>query len=139
MGLILFKKLFTDNPELIQYFPFKDEVDIYEGQRFKDHALRVIKQVGIAVGMLKDLDKLVPVLESLGERHVGYGVKKEHYEMVIAALLFTLEQGLKVDFTEEVRDSWVAVANIIKNTMIAGNYDDSSEEEDSDTDSDQEE
>ena len=37
---------------------------------------------------------LVITLEGLARRHLGYGVKDEHYDKVGEALLWTLEKGL---------------------------------------------
>ena len=41
----------------------------------------------VAVKGLADLDKLVPVLQGLGTKHVQYGVIPEHYDVVGQALL----------------------------------------------------
>ena len=51
---------------------------------------------------LNRLDALVPVVEDLGRRHAGYGVKDEHYDSVGAALLWTLERGLGKAWTPQV-------------------------------------
>ena len=54
---------------------------------------------GFAVGALGDTDKLVPAVRALGARHVGYGVRDEHYDTVGSALLWTLDKGLGAAFT----------------------------------------
>lgn len=36
---------------------------------------KLMQMIGVAVGKLTDLDALVPVLQSLGQRHAGYGVQ----------------------------------------------------------------
>jgi hemoglobin-like flavoprotein len=46
--------------------------------------------LGTAVSGLDNLGATVPVVQALGERHVGYGVKYEHYDHVGASLLWTL-------------------------------------------------
>ncbi|MFT4633312.1 MAG: nitric oxide dioxygenase [Candidatus Azotimanducaceae bacterium] len=46
---------------------------------------------------------LVPVLQDLATRHVGYGVKVEDYTPVGNALLYALEQGLGPKFMPEVK------------------------------------
>jgi hemoglobin-like flavoprotein len=60
----------------------------------------------------------VPVVEDLGKRHVGYGVKAEHYDTVGAALLWTLAKGLGDAFTEEAKAAWtetyVTLATVMK-------------------------
>jgi len=61
---------------------------------------------------------LLPVLRQLGARHGGYGVKASHYATVGTALIRTLEQGLGVAFTDEVRQAWVELYGVISSTMI---------------------
>ena len=68
----------------------------------KAHALKVMQTVDVAVKGLADLDKLVPVLQGLGKKHVPYGVLPEHYEVVGQALLATLAGGLGAEWTDKV-------------------------------------
>ena len=76
-----------------------------------------MSMIGVAVGKLDDLDKLVPVLRGLGQRHTGYGVRAQHYDTVGAALLTTLEQGLGEAFSPEVRAAWTEVYALVAQTM----------------------
>src|ERR1700728_1937501 len=67
------------------------------------------KLMGAITTVVTNLDNLgavVPVAQELAMRHVGYGVRAEHYAPVGAALLWTLEQGLGADFTPEVGAAW---------------------------------
>lgn len=80
---------------------------------------KLMQMIGVAVGKLTDLDALVPVLQSLGQRHAGYGVQDAHYATVGAALLKTLEQGLGPAFTPRVKKSWADVYNVMSGVMIA--------------------
>src|SRR5262245_42314717 len=48
---------------------------------------KLMQMLTAAVKGLDRLDQLVPVVEELGRRHVGYGVADEHYDTVGAALL----------------------------------------------------
>jgi len=65
---------------------------------------------------------LNPYLKTLGGRHVGYGVKKEHYNVIGRALLITLEGGLKEQFTPQLKQSWVALIRSVSAQMISDNY-----------------
>src|SRR5262245_52767766 len=65
----------------------------------EEQGKKLMQMIGAAVGKLNDLETLVPVLQGLAKRHVGYGVKEAHYDTVGAALLKTLEQGLGKSFT----------------------------------------
>ena len=78
---------------------------------------KLMSMIGAAVGKLGDLDTLVPVLHSLGQRHTGYGVQAQHYDTVGAALLKTLEQGLGDAFTPAVRAAWTDVYALVAQTM----------------------
>ena len=79
-------------------------------------------QVATAVGMLTKLDELVPILTSLGTKHVGYGVVPEHYAIVGEALIATLGDALGDAFDAETKAAWVAVYGIVQKTMIGDNY-----------------
>lgn len=81
---------------------------------------KLMTTITVAVRGLNDLAALVPVLHKLGAGHVAYGVKHEHYEIVGAALLWTLSQGLAAAFTAEVEAAWANVYGLLASTMQAG-------------------
>lgn len=62
---------------------------------------------------------LAATLEPLAVRHVGYGVHEHHYEVVGAALIWTLETGLGPAFTDTVKEAWIAAYGVVSETMIA--------------------
>ena len=78
---------------------------------------KLMAMLGTAVGGLTRLDTLVPAVRALGERHAGYGVTAAQFAPVGAALLWTLEQGLREDFTPEVRQAWATVYDVLSSTM----------------------
>ena len=41
-----------------------------------------MKMINTAVNSLDRLDAILPAVQQLGIRHIGYGVKDEHYETV---------------------------------------------------------
>ena len=55
---------------------------------------KLMKTINIAVEALDDVEPLVPTLKQMGADHAGYGVVDRDYNVVGAALLWTLEQGL---------------------------------------------
>ena len=61
----------------------------------------------------------VPAVQSLGQRHMGYGVHSHHYETVGNALLWTLDKGLGEAFTPEVRSAWTSAYLLLANVMQA--------------------
>ena len=66
---------------------------------------KLMQVLDVAVSNLSQLDRLAPIVQQLGQRHVGYGAQDQHYATVGNALLWTLSQGLGTDFSEEVRDA----------------------------------
>ena len=81
---------------------------------------KLMKTINIAVEALDDVEPLIPTLKEMGAAHVGYGVKDKDYNTVGAALLWTLEQGLGDAFTDEVKNAWGAVYEVLANTMKEG-------------------
>jgi hydrogenase maturation protease len=105
---LFYNNLFTRDPSLKALF---------KGDMTQQGA-KLMQMIGAAVGQLGDLGKLVPVLQSLGQRHGGYGVQDAHYATVGAALLDTLSQGLGEAFTAEVRQAWTDVYGVMADVMI---------------------
>jgi hemoglobin-like flavoprotein len=81
---------------------------------------KLMKTINIAVEALDDVEPLVPTLKQMGADHAGYGVVDRDYNVVGAALLWTLEQGLGEVFTDEVKNAWAAVYEVLANTMKSG-------------------
>ena len=78
---------------------------------------KLMQMIGIAVNGLNNLDALVPAVEQLGVRHVGYGVQDSHYDTVGTALIWTLNKGLAEDFTPEVEAAWIEVYTLLAGVM----------------------
>ena len=109
-GLMFYERIFTLAPGTRSMF----------GDDIALQARRTMAAVKTAVDSLGDMDVVGPFLVRLGARHVGYGVRTEHFDVVGTALLWTLEQGLGERFTPAVRDAWVAAWNLIARAMRTG-------------------
>ena len=81
---------------------------------------RLMTMIGRAVDLFGQPDVLMPVLRSLGARHLAYGVEDRHYATVGSALMKTLEQGLGDAFTPAVREAWNDLYAVIAATMVEG-------------------
>jgi len=79
----------------------------------------LMEVIGLAVGSLDDLPKIVPTVQALGRRHAGYGVKDSHYAIVGDALLWTLGKGLGDAFSPVVKEAWTAAFTVLADTMKA--------------------
>jgi hemoglobin-like flavoprotein len=104
---LFYARLFELDPSLRPMF----KSDITEQGR------KLMQMITVAVSGLDDLDALLPAVEALGRRHVGYGVKDDQYTTVASALLWTLEKGLGEAWNAELREAWVVVYNLLADTM----------------------
>lgn len=104
---LFYGRLFELDPDLRSLF----RGDMAEQGR------KLMRMISTAVAALDRLEAVVPAVQQLGVRHVGYGVKDEHYDTVGAALLWTLEQGLGDAFTPAVKDAWATVYSVLAGTM----------------------
>lgn len=86
----------------------------------QEQGKKLFQMLGLAVGSLECFESVMPFLRQLGARHLGYGVRDEHYSCVGVALLWTLERGLGAAFTPEVKHAWTALYGAIANTMLEG-------------------
>ena len=89
---------------------------MFKGE-LREQGRKLIAMMSVAVNGLARIETLVPVIQALGRRHAGYGVKDEHYATVAAALLWALEQGLGPRFTPDVKDAWTAAYGLLAATM----------------------
>ena len=78
---------------------------------------KLMAMIGTAVANLARLETIVPAVQDLGRRHAGYGVQPSHYDIVAAALLWTLGQGLGDAFTPAVEAAWTEAYTILATVM----------------------
>ncbi|NTU64548.1 MAG: hypothetical protein HGB05_14410, partial [Chloroflexi bacterium] len=105
---LFYQNLFAADPSLRPLFK----------GNLNEQGHKLTQMLAVAVSQLNYLETLVPILQDLARRHVGYGVREEHYATVGSALLTTLQQGLGEDFTPPVRDAWAAVYATMSDVMI---------------------
>ncbi|AXQ29191.1 hemin receptor [Solimonas sp. K1W22B-7] len=82
------------------------------------HGQQLMDALAWAVRGLQDRAGLIASIQALGQRHAGYGARPEHYDTVGDALLWALQQGLGDEFSQEVRDAWVAAYALIAGIML---------------------
>jgi hemoglobin-like flavoprotein len=107
---LFYDRLFEIAPGLRSMFP----------QDMRDQKRKLFVMLATAVQGLHDLDRLVPQVKALGARHVGYGVRPEHYAIVGQALIWTLERGLGKAFTPQVEWAWIRVYSLLATVMQQG-------------------
>ena len=71
-----------------------------------------------AVGLLGEIDKLLPTLRGLGRRHAELGLAPAHYFSIGVALVWTLEDTLGAEFTPAHRKAWSTAYALMADAMI---------------------
>lgn len=107
---LFYDRLFTLDPSVKPMF--KNDMT--------EQGKKLMKTINIAVEAVDNLEPLIPTLKVMGAAHAGYGVKEKDYNTVGSALLWTLEQGLGDEFTDEVKNAWAAVYEVLAKTMKEG-------------------
>jgi hemoglobin-like flavoprotein len=105
--VLFYERLFTLDPRLNALF----KGGMNEPGRKLMVAMRRV------VDHLHCLGRLVPALRELGRRCDSYGVTDRDYDTVAAALIWTLEQELGADFTDETREAWTICYGILADEM----------------------
>ncbi len=83
-----------------------------------DQYKKLIDILSAMVARLENIGSLEQEIFDMAKRHEGYGVQPKHYDMVGAALLWTLERGLGNDWNEDTAEAWVACYGIIAGQMV---------------------
>lgn len=77
-----------------------------------------IMALAYCVGSLHQMESIRDNLEKLAIRHVGYGAREEHYDLIGRALMRMLTRVLKEDFTPDAREGWTRAYEIISGVML---------------------
>jgi nitric oxide dioxygenase len=111
-AVLFYNRLFDIAPQMRAMFP--DDM-IEQHRKLMTMLARVVKGLG-------NLEQVLPAASALAKRHVSYGAKAEHYPVVGAALLWTLEKGLGDGWTPEVADAWDTAYGTLSGYMISEAY-----------------
>jgi hemoglobin-like flavoprotein len=79
---------------------------------------KLMDMLGMLVTHADQPDELQSMLAALGARHASYGVRVEHYDTVVEALLWTLDEGLGLLHAVDRRNAWVATWQVFKASML---------------------
>jgi hemoglobin-like flavoprotein/Ran GTPase-activating protein (RanGAP) involved in mRNA processing and transport len=78
----------------------------------------LLSTLALVIEHLRHPDAAQAHLESLAERHLGYGVSPSHYHAVVSILLETMRQTLGEEWTPEVENAWHDGLEAIVTTML---------------------
>ncbi|WP_426442596.1 globin family protein [Bradyrhizobium genosp. P] len=111
-AVVFYDRLFEVAPVVKAMFPS----DMSEQRK------KLMATLAVVVNGLTDLPSILPAASALAKRHVGYGARPEHYPVVGAALLWTLEEGLGNAWTPDVAAAWTAAYDTLSGYMISEAY-----------------
>ncbi len=105
---LFYGRLFEIAPQVRPLFP-----EDMSGQKSK-----LMSMLATAITNLHQVETILPAVQRLARAHVAYGAVPDHYPVVGAALLWTLEQGLGDAFTPAVKDAWTDAYRLLSSAMI---------------------
>jgi hemoglobin-like flavoprotein len=111
-AVLFYDRLFEIAPKVKSMFP----ADMTEQRK------KLMATLAVVVNGLGNLESVLPAASALARRHVSYGAKAEHYPVVGAALLWTLEEGLGDGWTPEVAAAWATAYGMLSGFMISEAY-----------------
>jgi hemoglobin-like flavoprotein len=112
-GDVFYENLFKIAPETQELFTGDIEQQ-------KQHLCAMLAMLTRSMNRLHDT---LNTMQELGVTHMKKGVKAEHYQPFVKALLVTLHQMLgDEDFNSIVAEAWVAVFARIAGTMVNAAY-----------------
>lgn len=106
-----YERLFTRFPQTRAFFASTDMLE----QRKK-----LLGALALVIQSLRKPEVLTSALKGLGQRHVNYGVRPEHYPIVGAVLLETFADFLGERWTPAHHDAWAQAYEAISTIMLEG-------------------
>jgi len=104
-----YERLFTRFPETRAFFAATDMLE----QRKK-----LQQSLALIVQHMQHPEVLGGMLEGLGQRHITYGIRPEHYPLVGAVLLETFADFFGKHWTQEHHDAWVQGYEVVSSLML---------------------
>jgi hemoglobin-like flavoprotein len=107
---LFYGRLFEIRPEIRPMF--KISLD--------DQSRKLLDMLVVIIEALDDFEALRPRLVELGRKHVQYGVKPEHYDLVRTSLVWAIGQALELEFDAETKAAWNQMLTVVAETMLEG-------------------
>src|SRR5215472_5405011 len=106
-----YERLFTRYPQTRAFFA---------STNMKEQRKKLLGALALVIQNLRKPEVLTSALKGLGQRHVAYGVRPEHYPIVGTILLHTFADVLGDDWTPEYHDAWAQAYGAICSIMLEG-------------------
>lgn len=109
-ALIFYRRLFELDPSLRSLF--HDDIEA--------QAAKLMEMLSSCLDVLDRPRQLTRMLEDLGARHAGYGVRAEHYPPVGKALIHMLEEISGSPLAADELAAWKVLLRIVSSSMLVG-------------------
>ena len=109
-ALAFYHHLFTLDPSLRSLFHTSIEL---QGRK-------LMEALQYTLAALEKPAELVPVLMAMGRRHVTYGVQNKHYRTVTQAMLLTIRDALRNQYTTAAARAWRLALEFVCEAMQRG-------------------
>ncbi len=106
-----YERLFTSFPQTRAFFASTD---------MKEQRKKLLGALALVIQNLRKPEVLTSALQGLGQRHVVYGVRPEHYPIVGAVLLETFADVLGERWTPAYHDAWAEAYKVVCTIMLEG-------------------
>lgn len=104
-----YERLFTRFPQTRAFFAATDMLE----QRKK-----LQQSLALIVQHMQHPEVLGGMLEELGQRHITYGIRPEHYPLVGAVLLETFADFFGKHWTQAHHDAWIQGYEAVSHLML---------------------
>ncbi len=106
-----YARLFTSFPQTRAFFASTD---------MKEQRKKLLGALALVIQNLRKPEVLTSALQGLGQRHVAYGVRPEHYPIVGAILLETFADVLGERWTPALYNAWAEAYGVVCTIMLEG-------------------
>jgi len=81
-GPLVYKHMFTINPQAIELFPFKDQKNYLQSAIVKKQTAAVVGIIGRAAESLDNFEQIVTIFNALGEEHRTRHISRQNFNWV---------------------------------------------------------
>jgi len=106
-----YERLFTRFPETRAFFAATE---------MSEQRKKLQRTLAMIVEHIQHPEPLAGMLQELGQRHVTYGIRPEHYPLVGEVLLETFADFLGKHWTQAHHDAWVKGFEAVSSLMLQG-------------------
>jgi hemoglobin-like flavoprotein len=110
ISMLFYGRLFQVDPSLRPMF--KQDIEV-QGRKLMD-------MLSALMSHIDSIEDMIPLLKALGQRHVGYGVRPEHYPLVANSLIWAIAMALDEEFDPELRNAWKTLIELVAGVMKEG-------------------